>query len=386
MGVMIEQPDDDIARLPSEIRGWIATEAPEPTVTVRANGRSLPFTLAARPDVRLAFPDQPFVAGIQARLVAAALTPCDTVQLEIRADGDFATASRVLHPAAIQAIAAQAVLRDAARDKCISVLACPRCRAERASLTLSAETIICQICGETITQDMDALNLVPATSRPRILDAERMVRASREDNSQAEALIARTTKAGGWVLEIGSGDVRDRVRNVVRLAAADVPSTDIVAVDTFLPFIDACFDAVVAHDVFAAASDLPAAAAEIARVLRPGGEFIATAGFLRPAGAVAGHRLDLTAAGLSALFGATVETIGQSVPRDGHPVHVLGRLASAYLRALPEAAAAQAGAMTLAELAQMDPMSEIAEPLDALGSAARAALAGRTILHGRRRD
>jgi 2-polyprenyl-6-hydroxyphenyl methylase/3-demethylubiquinone-9 3-methyltransferase len=84
-------------------------------------------------------------------------------------------------------------------------------------------------------------------------------------------LVAKSLAEAGAVV-VGV----DRLPACVEVARRAVPAGFRPAVAELerLPFADASFDAVVAADVLEHVPDLPAAVAELARVLRPGGSFL----------------------------------------------------------------------------------------------------------------
>jgi SAM-dependent methyltransferase len=99
-----------------------------------------------------------------------------------------------------------------------------------------------------------------------------------EDLRERAGLVARDFAS---VLDLGGprgvwpvGD-RGAVRAVLAAGPGEPPGQTVVASETRLPFADAMFDLVVSAGALATVNDLPGALAEIRRVLRPDGLFLA---------------------------------------------------------------------------------------------------------------
>ena len=103
-----------------------------------------------------------------------------------------------------------------------------------------------------------------------------------------------------------------------------------------LPFADAAFDAVVSFNTFEHLYDPNAAAAEISRVLKPGGRLIVHTAFLQPVHEPPHHYYNVTEYGLRKWFEA-FDISSVSVSENFQPAHVLGWLASEILRAVEAA-------------------------------------------------
>lgn len=92
----------------------------------------------------------------------------------------------------------------------------------------------------------------------------------------------------GALLSYASGDGGDRAwlegqgYDVTAFDLYPTPRTDVIADGHSLPFPDASFDVVTAIAVFMVLEDPFRAAAEIARVLKPGGHLIGSVAFLEP--------------------------------------------------------------------------------------------------------
>lgn len=106
----------------------------------------------------------------------------------------------------------------------------------------------------------------------------------------------------GWVLDCGAGKRTTYYENVVNFEIVAYDSTDVRGVGEKLPFKDAVFDAVISIAVLEHVKDPFRCAAEIARVLKPGGELICAVPFLQPYHGYPHHYYNMTHQGLANLF------------------------------------------------------------------------------------
>jgi SAM-dependent methyltransferase len=106
----------------------------------------------------------------------------------------------------------------------------------------------------------------------------------------------------GLVLDCGAGSRPTYYSNVVNLEIVDYPTTDVIAVNERLPFKDASFDAVISIVVLEHVRDPFRSAAEIVRVLKPGGELLCCVPFLQPEHGYPHHYYNMAPQGLRALF------------------------------------------------------------------------------------
>ncbi|HEY4253738.1 MAG TPA: class I SAM-dependent methyltransferase [Roseomonas sp.] len=191
-------------------------------------------------------------------------------------------------------------------------------------------------------------NLFPGLSAPQLNDD------SHVSNPLPEAALALMRAAHGPVLHLSAGGSAERLPHVVEAEAAVFRHTDVLADAHDLPFVDGAFEAVVAMNAFEHYRDPKAAAAEILRVLRPGGRVLIRTAFLQPQHEAPWHFFNCTRYGLAEWFADfDIETL--RVSENFHPGHALAWLASeceAALRAHHSARAADAfGDTTLADLA-----------------------------------
>lgn len=108
--------------------------------------------------------------------------------------------------------------------------------------------------------------------------------------------------ADGLVLDCGAGQRPTYYDNVINLEIVDYATTDVLCVGEQLPFEDGSIDAVISAVVLEHVADPFKCAAEIVRVLKPGGELICCVPFLQPEHGYPHHYYNMTRQGLRALF------------------------------------------------------------------------------------
>jgi SAM-dependent methyltransferase len=125
-------------------------------------------------------------------------------------------------------------------------------------------------------------------------------------------------------LEIGSGLTRDYRHNVVYTDIAALPTVDVMCFGDVLPFDDETFDGIVCLAVLEHVPNPFAVAAEMARVVRPGGRMVIDWPFLQPVHGYPHHYLNATEEGAREVFsqlgGLDIESF---TPQHMHPAFAL---------------------------------------------------------------
>lgn len=158
-------------------------------------------------------------------------------------------------------------------------------------------------------------------SEPQVMPQEHI-----SNELPEEALeVIRETK--GWVLNLSAGGSRHKFDHVVEMEFAVFRHTDIVGDAHHLPFEDNCFDAVVVMNAFEHYHDPKRVAAEIYRVLRPGGRIHIRTAFLQPLHERPYHFYNCTRYGMERWFEA-FDTDVMHVSTNFCPNHTVAWVAS----------------------------------------------------------
>jgi SAM-dependent methyltransferase len=225
-------------------------------------------------------------------------------------------------------------------------------------LQTAENAILCGCCQTLFPQGAGALNLLTADSYEQCFLKPTGNVSSHSYDKQALEMIDEVAARGGYVLDCGAGSRPHSHASVVNLEIVDYPSTDVLAVGQALPFQDGIFDAVLSLSVLEHVSDPFKCAAEIARVLKPGGRIYACVPFLQPEHGYPNHFYNMTRQGLAHLFtGLHVEQ--HFVPRSGAPIWALHWIASEYANHLTPAAKQEFLSMSLRDLLAKSPVEHL---------------------------
>lgn len=150
-----------------------------------------------------------------------------------------------------------------------SILRCPTCHGQ---LQFGSAHIGCAACQATFAIDNDvpiftaeeSRKLAGGTTNPLGAEFERVLQEGRE-----------------FILNIGAGGTPQRYSKCIQFDGTIFRHTDVIGETDQLPFADAVFDRVFAFNVFEHLREPRRAAAEILRVLKPGGAVAIHTAFLQ---------------------------------------------------------------------------------------------------------
>jgi len=125
-----------------------------------------------------------------------------------------------------------------------------------------------------------------------------------QSNSLPEVALDFIREAKGWVLNLSAGGTAERFDNVVEAEYSVFRHTDVVADSHALPFDDNVFEAAIVLNAFEHYRDPQQAAAELHRVLKPGGKLLIVAAFMQPLHEKPWHFYNCTRYGLEEWFRA----------------------------------------------------------------------------------
>ncbi len=141
--------------------------------------------------------------------------------------------------------------------------------------------------------------------------------------------------ADGLILDVGAGYRPVYYSNVVNFEMMDYATTDIVGVAHRLPFKDGAFDGVISIAVLEHVKDPFRCAAEIARVLKPGGWLKCCVPFLQPLHGYPHHYFNMTHEGLRTLFEGHLTIERQEVTNPTHPIWAIAWQLRSWSQGLP---------------------------------------------------
>ena len=139
---------------------------------------------------------------------------------------------------------------------------------------------------------------------------------------------------GGFVLDCGAGSKSDYLEHVYNLEIVSYNSTDVLAVGEYLPFKDNTFDAVLSVAVLEHVRDPFRCAAEIMRVLKPGGDLLCAIPFLQPLHGYPHHYFNATPQGHRRLFEGMLDNATLTLPDACQPIFSLQWILQSWVTGL----------------------------------------------------
>jgi SAM-dependent methyltransferase len=196
--------------------------------------------------------------------------------------------------------------------------------------------------------------------------------------------LIKSTLTDGLVLDCGAGYRNTYYANVVNFEIVDYSTTDVLGVAEKLPFRDNSFEAVVSIAVFEHVKDPFKCAAEIARVLKPGGSLYCAIPFLQPFHGYPHHYFNMTKTGAKSLFEDYLRIDKQAVIDSYLPLHALCWIINSWAEGLGDHTRSEFLKMTLQDFYGIQPHSreELSKPfVRELSIDKNFELAAGTVLH-----
>jgi SAM-dependent methyltransferase len=337
------------------VRGWIAVrrrahvEAPEIVI----GATRLPTEVETRPEVRPGRLHRQIV-GFQRQVALDPDFASVPWQLEVRVDGRTFCGELGIE-VDLDGLARLADAKTRKLPRIEPLLRCPKIQPQPEPaaacgglLGRSGEELQCERCGATypatsehfdfLSDELRSTSGVEATDNVSSLGYDPL----------AQELIERFS--GGLVLDAGSGLKRPKYEHVVNLEVVAYPSTDVLAAGESLPFADGTFDGALSLAVLEHVRDPWRCAAELARVVRPGGQIYVAVPFLQPYHGYPHHYYNMTLTGLGNLFDDWFTIDRSGTPPYGWPVWTLTWFLNRYVAGLPPAVARRFKEMKVADL------------------------------------
>jgi len=239
-------------------------------------------------------------------------------------------------------------------------LKCPSC--DRCELELAGDQLACASCSARVPIVAGAIDFLNEEVRlaSGLTDTENV--SDHPFDGNAMTIIHKCEETGGSVLDCGSGYKAQSFAHVVQMDVVKFANVDVLAVNQQLPFADDSFDAVFSLDVLEHVNDPFRCAAEIRRVLKPGGYLYLDLPFLQAEHGYPHHYFNATRMGADRLF-ADLDLLSHHVPLSGHPIFTIHQVLQMYLAGLPGEHRAALSRMTVAEIVDRPLLDWLDHPL-----------------------
>jgi len=332
----IDRPAAAVIEAPvSTVEGWFALAVQRADISLRIGGREARWSAMRREPVEALFgPNRS--RGFRVILDLNQFQDLNgRVAIDLVVNGAVAATKQLMIAPAVSVNPERWLeIRRRKQDWLQANAACPNCASYE--LAFVDDQIRCARCGATFSNRGLVLDFLPPNVKDkfRIEDCEDI--SANEYDTTAQRLIEEVRRAGGKVLDCGSGFKTAVDETVIGLDVAPFPAVDVLAVNQRLPFRDAVFDAVFSLNVLEHVTDPFASAGELVRVLKPGGRLYCCIPFLQPEHGYPDHYFNATRSGLRQLFRDRLELLSHEVPRSGEPVWTLHWFLSRYAEHLTD--------------------------------------------------
>ncbi len=306
--------------------GWTISPVPSEILTVTINGGRVASHPIERPDVEAVYP------GENAKGFMFFFNPDPNIRTyDVRLTiGDVERKIAFsLDESAVREAEKYSIIQDEHTNFLRTALACPNCRAHVDGATIIGRVWKCIACSE-VFDCSDGLNLIPTSHSQKVEIGFHGAICANGYDQDVEALIDNVAAAGGMVLDCGAGWRSEIKRNVITMEILRYPSTDVVGLGEHLPFRDCAFDAVLSLNVLEHVKNPFVCAAELTRVLRPGGTLYVVTPYIVGVHGFPFHFFNPTPSGLRALFEDKVLNADVSVPHTCHALIALHELLTMY--------------------------------------------------------
>ncbi len=211
-------------------------------------------------------------------------------------------------------------------------LSCPACRGPDLSRTAAAW--VCATCSTEFEDEQSKANFITKDFTLDFKISENPNASDHAYNPSALRFIEECGSKGGMALDCGSGLRSFTSAHLLQTEIMPYPNVDILAVAQKLPFKDEAFDVVLSFDVLEHVTDPFASAAELSRVLKPGGYLYIDLPFLQLEHGYPHHYFNATRMGLRKLFDPYLAVQAHVVPQSGHPAHLVWQAINTYRNGL----------------------------------------------------
>lgn len=242
-------------------------------------------------------------------------------------------------------------------------LRCPGCGSH--GLFIGESQITCQGCRAGYPRSARLVDMLTDTDRRAFRLSDPAAPSAHVYSADILGFIdEHTSQAGAYVLDCGAGLRKTPHPRVVTTDIAPYPSADVLCAGQRLPFQDNTFAAALSIAVLEHVTDPFACAAELVRVLRPGGAILCVAPLLVPEHGFPHHYYNMTRAGLRNLFAAdNVVVERHTMEPYNHPIYSLTWILSEYRQGLPPAARQRLAQLTVADLLEKSWVDWLADPI-----------------------